>query len=46
MKVNNELRKYIEENIFPEYSKNESGHSLSHIKYVIERSFQLVKENN
>lgn len=46
MKVNNELRKYIEENIFLEYSKNESGHSLSHIKYVIERSFQLVKENN
>ena len=46
MKVNNELRKYIEENIFPEYSKNESGHSFSHIKYVIERSFQLVKENN
>ncbi len=46
MKINKELKKYIEENVFPEYSKNEKGHSIDHIKYVIDRSFELVKENN
>lgn len=45
MKINNELKKYIEEYIFPEYDKNEPAHSISHIKYVINRSFELVKEN-
>lgn len=45
MKINEELKKYIEEYIFPEYAKNEPAHSISHIKYVIDRSFELVKEN-
>ena len=45
MKINEELKKYIEESIFPEYDKNESGHGIEHIKYVIDRSFELVKEN-
>lgn len=45
MKINNELKKYIEENIFPEYNKNEKGHGIDHIKYVIDRSFELIKEN-
>lgn len=45
MKINEELKKYIEEYIFSEYDKNEPAHSISHIKYVIERSFELVKEN-
>ena len=45
MKVNNELKKYIEENVFPEYDKNESGHGINHIKDVIKRSFELVEEN-
>ena len=44
--MNKELKEYIESNVFPEYSKNESGHGLGHIKYVIDRSFELVKENN
>lgn len=46
MKINDELKKYIEENIFPEYSKNEPAHALGHIQYVIDRSFKLVEENN
>ena len=46
MEINNELKKYIEENIFPEYNKNEKGHGIDHIHYVIDRSFELVKENN
>ena len=45
MKINKELKKYIEENIFPEYDKNESGHGIEHIKAVIKRSFELVEEN-
>ena len=46
MKVNSELKKYIEDNVFPEYSKNEVGHGINHIKDVINRSFELVKEND
>lgn len=44
--MNEELRKYIEKNIFPEYEKNEKAHGIEHIKYVIDRSFELVEENN
>lgn len=46
MNINKELKKYIEKNIFPIYDKNEKGHGREHIKYVIKRSFELVKENN
>ena len=46
MTINKELQDYIENNVFPEYQKNEKGHNIDHIKYVIERSFQLVEENN
>ena len=46
MTINNNLKKYIEENIFPEYQKNEKAHDINHIKYVIERSFELIEENN
>lgn len=46
MIINKELQDYIENSIFPEYEKNEKGHGIEHIKYVIERSFQLVEENN
>ncbi|MBO6145935.1 MAG: HD domain-containing protein [Bacilli bacterium] len=43
-KINTELKKYIEENIFPEYNKNESGHGIEHIKYVINRSLKFAVE--
>ena len=46
MKVNENLKKYIEGNVLPEYKKNEVGHGIEHIKYVINRSFELVEENN
>lgn len=39
MNINKELKKYIENNIFPIYEKNEKGHGIEHIKYVIKRSF-------
>ena len=43
MNINKELEKYIEDNIFPSYKKNDSGHNLDHIKYVIKRSFMFAK---
>lgn len=41
--INQKLKNYIEENIFPEYQKNDSGHNLDHIKYVLERSLKFAK---
>ena len=34
MKINDKLKEYIEENIFPEYSKNEPAHNIDHIKIL------------
>lgn len=39
--VNPELKRYIEENVFPQYSKNDQGHGILHILEVIRRSFAL-----
>ena len=44
MEINSELKKYIEENIFPEYAKNEPAHNLEHIKYVINRSMKFASQ--
>ena len=43
--INEEIRQYIETNIFPEYDKNEEGHGITHIKDVIRRSFDIIKQN-
>ncbi len=40
------LKKYIEDNIFPIYKKNESGHGIEHINYVIRRSLYFSKKLN
>lgn len=42
MKINDDLKEYIEEKIFPEYYKNEPAHNIDHIKYVINRSFKFA----
>ncbi len=42
MELNKDLKKYIEENIFPEYAKNDKGHNIEHIKYVINRSLKFA----
>ena len=39
--VNLNIKKYVEENVFPEYSKNDQGHGILHILEVIRRSFAL-----
>ena len=43
--VNKELKEYIEKNVFPKYKLNEKGHNIDHIKYVIDRSFEIIDEN-
>ena len=46
MDVNNNLRNYIEQNIFPLYEKNYIGDGIDRIKYVIKRSENIIKEND
>lgn len=41
--INNDLIKYIETNILPRYDKNDKGHGIDHIKYVIDRSIKFAK---
>ncbi len=41
--MNKELVKYIENEIFPLYNRNEEGHGINHIKKVIEKSLELAK---
>ena len=42
MKINKELQNYIETFIFPSYSKNDLGHNINHIMYVIDRSLKFA----
>lgn len=44
MEINENLKEYINKNIFPEYEKNEEGHNIKHINYVINRSLKFAKE--
>lgn len=44
MQIDTNLKNYIEKNIFPSYQKNDLGHNLDHIKYVIERSLKFASE--
>ena len=43
--IDNNLKKHIENNILPEYNKNEKAHGIEHINYVIRRSFELIEQN-
>ncbi len=42
--INYKLRMYVENNIFPIYEKNDSGHGIEHINYVIKRSLEFAKQ--
>lgn len=44
--VSPELKKYVEEEIFPQYSRNDQGHGILHILEVVRRSFVLNKSLN
>ena len=41
MDLNENIVKYIEEKIFPQYDTNIGGHGIEHVKNVINRSFEL-----
>ena len=43
-KINSNLVEYIKNNVFPVYKKNESGHGINHIKYVIRRSLDFANQ--
>lgn len=44
--VSSELKKYVEEQIFPQYAKNDQGHGILHILEVVRRSFVLNNSLN
>ncbi len=46
MNVNEKLKRYIEQNIFPQYELNDKGHQIEHVKYVINRCYKLSKNMN
>ena len=46
MKINNNLKKYIEENILPLYNNNFIGDGIERINYVINRSDSIIEENS
>lgn len=41
--VNKQLKEYIQDNIFKIYDLNRDSHNINHIKYVLERAFELSK---
>ena len=45
MKVNKELKNYIEKNIYPLYENNFLGDDKNRIDYVIKRSQEIIEEN-
>lgn len=43
-RINPTLKEYVEQEIFPEYEKNDKGHDINHIVQVLKRSFTLSKQ--
>ena len=42
--INYELVNYIEKNIIPLYEKNDFGHGINHIRYVLNRCLSFAKQ--
>lgn len=42
--INNKLKDYIEQQILPIYEKNDFGHSIEHIQYVVKRSLKFASQ--
>ena len=42
--MNDKLLDYIGNNVFPQYSKNEQGHGIEHINYVIDRCMRFAEQ--
>lgn len=46
MSINKDLENYIKAEILPQYEKNDSGHSLEHIDYVLRRCLKFAEQFN
>ena len=44
MTINKDLENYIKNEILPQYEKNDGGHSLEHIDYVLKRCFKFAEQ--
>lgn len=44
MTINKDLENYIKNEIIPQYEKNDNGHSLEHIDYVLKRCFKFAEQ--
>ncbi len=44
MNINKVLENYTKSEILPQYEKNDSGHSLEHINYVLRRCFKFAEQ--
>ena len=44
MTINKDLENYIKNEILPQYEKNDRGHSLPHIDYVLKRCFKFSEQ--
>jgi len=44
MTINKNLENYIKNEILPQHEKNDSGHSLKHIDYVLKRCFNFAEQ--
>ena len=44
MRVTKKLKDYIEQQILPIYEKNDTGHDIEHIKYVVKRSLEFANQ--
>lgn len=42
--ISTDLYKYLENEVLPQYKKNDSGHSFEHIDYVLRRAMNFSKE--
>lgn len=45
-KIDKDLYNYLNDKILPKYNHNIGGHDVDHIKYVINRCFDLISEFN
>lgn len=44
IKMNEDLKNYVETEIFPIYEENDAGHNLEHVRYVIRRSLNFARQ--
>lgn len=44
MTINKDLENYIKNEILTRYEKNDSGHSIEHINYVLKRCFKFAEQ--